>query len=99
MPELCNVDSDRIMAAVSQLDGIVNSIAGGVGKIREAMAALDKGWMSGVKEEFMTRYRTDEEAMGEMLEQYREVSEQLKDIARDFDRTESEILGSISELR
>jgi WXG100 family type VII secretion target len=99
MANMSNVDSEQIMAAASQLDATVNSIANCVAKIKDAMQTLNNGWQSDVKEEFMSRYRTDEDAMSEMLEQYREVSEGLRNVAREFDKAEAEVKSNMSRLR
>lgn len=99
MANMSNIDSEQIGSAVQQLDEIVAAITNQVAKVREAVDALDKGWVSGVKVEFMSRYRRDEEAMQEMLEQFREISLQLRETAADFDKTESEILSEVSSLR
>ncbi|NLT15698.1 MAG: WXG100 family type VII secretion target [Clostridiales bacterium] len=98
MPDMSNVDSDKILSAVGQLDGITDSIQGCVGKIADSVETLDKGWVSSVKAEFMTRYQRDWEAMQEMLAQYREISAQLREAAQDFDKTESELLSRVSAL-
>lgn len=99
MSDLSNVDSDQILSTVNQLDGIVDSIAGSVNKFADAIGALDKGWTSTVKADFMRQYQSDYEAMQEMLSQYREISTQLKEMASDFDKTENEIISSLSALK
>lgn len=99
MPDMSNVDSEKILSTVNQLDGIVNSIQVQMRKVVDAVAGLDKGWTSPVKAEFMSRYQRDEEAMSEMLSQYAEISGQLKETAADFDKTESEIMSSVSALK
>ena len=99
MANMSHIDSEQINSAVHQLDEIVAAIATQVAKVKEAVAALDKGWVSGVKTEFMSRYQRDEAAMQEMLEQFREISLQLTETAGDFDKTESEILSEVSRLR
>ena len=99
MANMSNIDSEQINSAVHQLDEIVAAIANQVARVKEAVAALDKGWVSGVKTEFMSRCQRDEEAMQEMLEQFREISLQLKETAADFDKTESEIFSEIAALR
>ncbi len=99
MADLTNIDTGVIGSAVNQLDGIVASITGTTVKVKDAVAGLDKGWVSPVKAEFMSRFARDTEAMAEMLDQLREVSEQLKETARDFDATESDLLSRVSALR
>jgi uncharacterized protein YukE len=95
---MSNVDSEKIVSTVSQLDSSTDAMLAQMRKIVEAIAALDKGWTSSVKPEFMTRYQKDEAAMQEMLEQYDEISRGLKDIAADLDKTESDIESSVKAL-
>lgn len=99
MGTMTNVDPSLIGSAVSQMDNIVSSIAANVSKIKDAMAALDKGWTSAVKADFMNTYRRDEEAMNEMLAQYREVSAMLRETAKEFEKAESEVLSQVSALK
>ena len=98
MPDISNIDSEKILAAASQLDGIVDRMGGSVAKFAEAIAALDKGWVSEVKAGFMANYQTDAEAMREMLAQLREINEGLRAAAADFDKTESDIAASFKAL-
>jgi uncharacterized protein YukE len=95
---MSNVDSEKIISTVSQLDGSFEAMVSQMNKIVEAVAALDKGWTSSVKAEFLTRYQKDEAAMREMVEQYDEISRGLKDIAADLDKTESDIESSVKAL-
>lgn len=99
MADMTNVDSEKIGSTISQLDESVSNISTCVAKFKEAIAVLDKGWTSSVKSDFMTRYQKDEEAMQEMLGQYREINTQLRDTASDFEKTESEILSGASALK
>jgi uncharacterized protein YukE len=98
MSDLTNIDSEKILSAVSQLDGIVDRMNGCVGKFADAIANLDKGWVSEVKGPFMQNYQTDQEAMQEMLSQLREVGTALREAAADFDKTENETLSGANAL-
>lgn len=98
MPDLSNVDTDRILAAVSQLDGAIEGIGAQVGKFTDAVQGLDKGWASTVKADFMARFERDWEAMQEMLAQYHEISSQLREAAQDMEKTESEMLSGVAAL-
>ena len=98
MPDISNIDSEKILAAAGQLDGIVDRMGAGVAKFTEAIAALDKGWVSEVKAGFMANYQKDTEAMREMLAQLREINEGLRAAATDFDKTEGDIAASFSSL-
>ena len=98
MPDMSNIDSEKILGAVSQIDGLINRIRGCVGKFADAIENLDKGWVSDVKAPFMAGYQTDWEAMQEMISQLSEVNEGLKNAAVDFDKTEEDILSGINAL-
>jgi WXG100 family type VII secretion target len=99
MPDISNIDSEKINAAAKQLEAIVGRISGCVGKFKDAVANLDKGWVSDVKTGFMANVQKDQEAMQEMIDQLREVIAGLADAASDFDKTEGEIKAGVSALQ
>jgi len=99
MPEISNIDSEKILSAAGQLDGVVDRMNGCVGKFADAIENLDKGWVSEVKAGFMANYQKDWEAMQEMLAQLREISSGLRDAASDFDKTENDIAAGVGALR
>ena len=99
MPDISNIDSEKILSAASQLDGVVDRMNGCVGKFADAIEALDKGWVSEVKAGFMATYQLDWEAMQEMLFQLREINDGLREAAGDFDKTEGEITSGVKSLR
>jgi len=99
MPDISNIDSEKILSAVGQLDGIADRINGCVNKFNDAIAALDKGWVSDVKAGFMATYQTDRDAMQEMLVQLREINAGLRDAAGDFDKTETDIVSGVNTLK
>ena len=98
MPDISNIDSEKILSAVGQLDSIVDRMNGNVSKFADAIETLDKGWVSEIKGEFMANYQTDWEALQEMLMQLREVSTILREAASDFDKKENEIISSVGAL-
>lgn len=98
MAGMSNVDSDKILSTVGQLEGITDRLNGCVTKFSDAIAALDKGWVSEVKGPFMDNYQTDLEAMQEMVSQLQEVNAIMREAAADFDKTESEIAGNVRAL-
>lgn len=99
MSDISNIDSDKIAASANQLDGVVDRISNCVNKFGEVIENLDKVWVSEVKGEFMKSYRSDMDAMQEMLSQLRELNSVLKETAADFDKTENEILGNVRALK
>jgi uncharacterized protein YukE len=99
MPDISNIDSEKILSSVGQLDGIVDRMNGCVGKFADAIEALDKGWVSEVKGPFMANYQKDWDAMQEMLSQLREIGTALREAAADFDKTENEMLSGVNALK
>jgi len=99
MPDMSNIDSEKIISAASQLDTVVDRIQGCVSKFADAVGNLDKGWISDVKTGFMNNYQLDFEAMQEMIFQLREINDGLRDAAGDFDKTEGEIAVAVKALR
>lgn len=99
MADITNVDPQEIRMAVSKMDGVVNGIAVNVGKIEEVMAALDKGWKSVVKDEFFSRYRTDAEAMREMIDQYEEISQVLTECAMEYEKADNDIKSQTGKFK
>ena len=99
MPDISNIDSEKIISSVNQLDSVVDRIEGCVSKFADAIQNLDNGWVSEVKAGFMANYQSDFEAMQEMLFQLREINDGLRDASGDFDKTEGEIITSVSSLR
>ena len=99
MPDISNIDTEKILSAVGQLDGVVDRMNGCAGKFAETIENLDKGWVSDVKAGFMATYHNDREAMQEMLAQLREVNTILREAVSDFDKTENETLSGVNTLR
>lgn len=98
MADMTNVDTGRIKSVVSQMDNLVDGMRADSIKIREAINALDKGWNADSKAKFMSRFRAEEEALVEMLEQYLEIGQVLREAADDFERTENEISSQCGSL-
>ena len=99
MPDMSNIDTEKILSAVGQLDGVIDRMNGCVGKFADAIENLDKGWVSEVKGAFMANYQKDLEAMQEMLSQLKEINTMLREAASDFDKTENELQSGANSLR
>lgn len=99
MPDISNIDSEKILSSASQLDGIVGRISTCVAKFDDAIATLDKGWVSEVKGGFMANYGADQGAAEEMLAQLQEINDGLRGAATDFDKSESDILTAVRALK
>ncbi len=98
MPDITNIDPEKILSSVSQLDGIVDRMSGCVGKFADSIENLDRGWVSEVKEPFMANYQKNWEAMQEMLAQLREIGTTLREASADFEKTENETLDGVKTL-
>jgi len=99
MADTSNNDSEKLLAAANQLDGILGTMNGCVTRFSGAIDALDKGWVSDIKAGFMSTYHNDLSALQEMMAQLNEITAGLRDAAAEFEKTESDILGSFSALR
>ena len=99
MAKLSNVDAAKIRSTAQKLGDIEAEIRTCVGKINDAISALDKGWQSEVKAQFMGVWQEDAEALCEMMEQYAEVQELLQQAAQDFERTEENMTSHVRKLR
>lgn len=99
MPDISNIDSEKILQAVSQLNSVIGRMNGCVNSFSGAIDALDKGWVSEVKAAFMSSYRADLDALHEMIAQLQEINENLSDSAREFDKMEGEITAGVRSLR
>lgn len=98
MPDMSNIDSEKMTAAAGQLEGIADRMNGCVNKFCEAIGILDKGWVSEVKTEFMASFQKDSDAMQEMLSQVREISTGLRESAKEFEQTENDTLSKVNGL-
>ena len=99
MPDISNIDSEKILSSASQLDGIVGRISTCASKFKDAIATLDRGWVSEVKSGFMANYEIDRGAVEEMLVQLQEINDGLRDAATDFDKSESDIITAVRALK
>lgn len=99
MANLTHVDPAELRSTAKNLEEVEEEIARSVQKITEAMDLLDKGWVSTVKDQFLQVWRTDAEAMSEMMAQLSEVRETLLLAAETFERAEQESLSGVSRLR
>lgn len=99
MSDMTMVDTDRLKQTVSKLDNVVASIRANVKSIREAMASLEKGWQSDVKNEFFRVANVDLEALAEMEAQYDEVSRILEENINAFNANEQDAASSVKSSR
>ncbi|MDL2217507.1 hypothetical protein LJC27_02500 [Christensenellaceae bacterium OttesenSCG-928-M15] len=99
MSDMTMVDTDRLKQTVAKLDTTVAAIRANVKTVREALAALDKGWKSDVKNEFFRVANADLEAFLEMEAQYDEVSRILEQSITTFVSNEEAAISSLKTCR
>ena len=99
MADMTNVDPARIRQSASKIGALAGDLSGNVSKINEAMNSLAKGWQSDVATRFMQNWHSDEEALKEMVDQYREVEELMQELAQDFENSENEVGGMVAKLK
>ncbi len=99
MGEISNVDSDKIMSCANKMESEVANVQSGVTMFREAVTKLESTWVGESKIAFMQSFERDSEAMVEMVEQMREICDQLKQMANSYSSNESNIQGKLRSLR
>ncbi len=99
MADLTNVDSGKLRQTAQRIGSLAGDLSGNVAKINDILNNLSKGWQSEAATRFFQNWQTDQEALKEMVEQYREVQEIMTELAQDFDSSESEVSGMIGKLR
>ena len=99
MPDISNIDAEKILSSTGQLEAVTERMNGCVMKFADTIENLDKGWVSEVKAGFMDNYHGDLAAMQEMVAQLWEISSGLREAASDFDKTENDIYGKVNALR
>ncbi len=99
MGEISNVDSSKISACAGKMESEVANVQNGVTMFSEAITKLEGTWVGESKIAFMQSFAKDSDAMTEMVEQMREICEQLKQMASSYDASESNIKGRVQSLR
>lgn len=99
MADMTNVDAGKLRQTASKIGSLASELSGNVNKINETLNNLSKSWQSEAATKFLQNWRTDEEALKEMVEQYREVSDLMNELAQDFDSSENEVDGLVGKLK
>ena len=99
MADMTNVDAGKLRQTASRIGSLAGELSGNVSKINEALNNLSKSWQSEAATQFMQNWRSDEEALKEMVDQYNEVSEIMNELAQDFDASENEVEGLVSKVK
>ena len=74
MADMTNVDAGKLRQSASRIGSLAGELSGNVNKINETINNLSKSWVSEAATRFLQNWRTDEEALKEMVDQYNEVS-------------------------
>lgn len=99
MADMTNVDAGKLRQTASKIGSLASELSGNVNKINETLNNLSKSWQSEAATKFLQNWRTDEEALKEMVEQYREVSDLMNELAQDFNSSENEVDGLVGKLK
>ena len=99
MADMTNVDAGKLRQSASRIGGLAGDLSGNVSKINEAINNLSKSWVSDAATQFLQNWHTDEEALLEMVDQYREVEELMQELAQDFENSENEVGGMVAKLK
>ncbi len=99
MADMTNVDAAKLRQSASRIGNLASELSGNVNKINETLNNLSKSWVSDAATKFLQNWRTDEEALKEMVDQYKEVAELMNELAADFNASENEVEGMVGKLK
>lgn len=99
MADMTNVDAAKLRQSASRIGNLAGELSGNVNKINETLNNLSKSWVSEAATRFLQNWRTDEEALKEMVDQYNEVADLMNELASDFDASENEVEGMVGKLK
>ena len=99
MADMTNVDAAKLRQSASRIGNLAGELSGNVNKINETLNNLSKSWVSEAATKFLQNWRTDEEALKEMVDQYNEVADLMTELASDFDASENEVEGMVGKLK
>jgi len=99
MADMTNVDAAKLRQSASRIGNLAGDLSGNVSKINEAVNNLSKSWVSDAATQFLQNWHTDEEALLEMVDQYREVSDIMNELAQDFEASENESESLVSKIK
>ncbi len=99
MADMTNVDAGKLRQSASRIGSLAGELSGNVSKINEAIGNLSKSWVSDAATQFLQNWKTDEEALLEMVDQYREVSDIMNELAQDFEASENESESLVSKIK
>jgi len=99
MADMTNVDAGKLRQSASRIGSLATDLSGCVSKINDAIGNLSKSWVSDAATQFLQNWQTDQDALFEMVDQYREVSDIMNELAQDFEASENESESLVSKIR
>ena len=99
MADMTNVDAAKLRQTAQRIGSLASQLNSDVTKINDALNNLSKSWQSEAATQFMQNWRTDEEALKEMVDQYKEVQDIMTELAASYDSSEDEVSGMIGKLK
>ena len=99
MADMTNVDAGKLRQTASKIGNLAGELNSNVSKIGETLNNLSKSWKSDAATRFLQNWRTDEEALKEMVEQYREVQDIMSELAQDIEASDNETESLVGKLR
>lgn len=98
MADMTNVDAAKLRQTGQKINSLAGDLSGIVSKINDTINNLNKSWQSDVATQFMKNWQADQEALQEMVEQYKEVADLMVEMAQDFENTEEDTASIIAKL-
>ncbi len=99
MADMTNVDAGKLRQSASRISSLAGELSGNVSKINDAIGNLSKSWVSDAATQFLQNWQTDEDALLEMVDQYREVADIMNELAQDFEASENESESLVSKIK
>ena len=99
MADMTNVDAAKLRQTAQRIGSLAGELIGNVAKINDALNGLAKGWQSDVATQFMQNWHADQDALKEMVDQYKEVQDIMTELAHDYESSEDEVSGMIGKLK
>ena len=88
----------RVKSA-SRVSSLASELSGNVSKINYTIGNLSKSWVSDAATQFLQNWQTDEEALLEMVDQYREIADIMTELAQDFEASENESESLVGKIK
>ncbi len=96
---MTNVDAGKLRQSASRISSLASELSGNVSKINDTIGNLSKSWVSDAATQFLQNWQTDEEALLEMVDQYREIADIMTELAQDFEASENESESLVGKIK